>query len=453
MVQLPIGFQQRMQQQLSEDASKFFASYDEPRTYGLRVNTLKCGVERCLSLLPFELEPVPWCSSGFYYDEQDRPGKHPLHAAGAYYLQEPSAMAVAELAAPEPGEWVLDLCAAPGGKSTHLAALMQDSGLLVANEVHPVRAKVLAENIERCGIKSALVSSASAEELVQRFGPVFDCIVVDAPCSGEGMFRKDPEAITHWNEGGVSACAATQSSLLDAAYTMLRPGGRLVFSTCTFSTEENEANVQSFLERHPDMSLQPGRLHQTFAPGIGDADLPDLKHVARLWPHRLRGEGHFLARFHKAGDTVGRNIPDTLTGFYAQVDKELQEFASDALTFVPAGPFARFGDHVYQLPTAELPEFRGWKLLRSGWPLGEVRKGRFVPSHSLALGLTAEQAQRTLDLAPDSKEVDAYLHGQTLQCDLPNGWALVTVSGLPLGWGKVTNGVLKNHYPKGLRWL
>lgn len=453
MMQLPERFRARMEQQLGEEASRFFAAYDQPRTYGLRVNTLKCSVERCLQLLPFRLQSVPWCSSGFYYNEQERPGKHPLHAAGVYYLQEPSAMAVAELAAPRPGEWVLDLCAAPGGKSTHLAALMQDEGLLVSNEVHPARAKILAENIERLGIRSALVSSASANELAERFGSAFDCIVVDAPCSGEGMFRKDPDAVGHWNEGAVCSCAETQSTLLDEAYRMLRPGGRLVFSTCTFSLQENEQNVLSFLERHADMSLQPASLHSSFAPGLGWNDMPALEQVARLWPHRLQGEGHFLARFVKAGPERERTHPGTTAPYYTELDKELQEFAADALTFMPHGPFTRFGDHIYQLPTAVLPAFSGWKLLRPGWPLGELRKQRFVPSHALALGLRPEQVQRVLDLPPDGHEAQAYLRGQTLQCDLSNGWALVTVSGFSLGWGKVVNFVLKNHYPKGLRWL
>lgn len=452
---LPVEFLAMMRSLLGEEFEPFQASYEDERAPGLRVNGLKLSASELQQLVPWQLEPIPWCAAGFYYAPADQPGKHPFHAAGLYYLQEPSAMAVAELAAPRPGERVLDLCAAPGGKATHLAAQLQGEGFLLANEIHPQRAKVLAENLERWGARNALISSAPAEELVRRFGAWFDCVVVDAPCSGEGMFRKDPEARRQWNPGAVSSCAATQRALLEAAYQLLAPGGRLVYSTCTFSLEENEANVATLLQRHPDLQLQSARLHPLWQPGYAVPDGADTTLTARLWPHRLRGEGHFLALLVKAADGEAHRggWRDEERGLYTRPDPELAAFAAENLTVQPSGPFLRFGQFVYQAAQEQLPALQGLRVLRPGWALGEVRRGRFIPAHGLALGLRAGDVQRVHDLEPESAAVLAYLRGQTLSTDLANGWALVTVAGFPLGWGKAVGGVLKNHYPKGLRWF
>lgn len=448
---LPAAFTARMQQLLGSEFAAFLAAIDQERSYGLRVNTLKTTVTELQQLAgAWSLAPVPWCPSGFYYDPSDQPGKHVWHSAGLYYLQDPSAMAVGELAAPKPGERVLDLCAAPGGKATHLAALMQDTGLLVANEVHPARAKILAENLERWGSKHTIITSAQPAELASRFAAWFDCIVVDAPCSGEGMFRKDEVAREQWSEAQVRACATTQSSILQSAYTMLAPGGRLVYSTCTFAPEENEGSVRRLLEHYPDLELISAQLYPSWQPGFHQAADDPLRLTARLWPHRLRGEGHFLALIHKAGNTPTNSRPMLETATYQKADAELEAFALEALTKLPAGPYLRFGDHLYRaLP--DTPLLQGLRVLRPGWHLGEVRKGRFVPGHALALSLRPEQAQRCHHINSVSPEAENYLAGHTLATDLPNGWALVCVDGFPLGWGKVTAGVLKNHYPKGLR--
>lgn len=447
---LPDAFVARMQRLLGNEYDLFQSALLEERSRGLRVNTLKIDAANLQAWSPWQLSPIPWCPSGFYYAADDQPGKHAWHAAGAYYLQDPSAMAVAELAAPRPGERVLDLCAAPGGKATHLSALMQDSGLLVANEVHPARVKILAENLERWGCKNTIITSAQPAALASHFGPWFNCVVVDAPCSGEGMFRKDDAAREQWSEAQVRSCAATQTEILQAAYQLLAPGGRLVYSTCTFSPQENEANIRWLLTTYPDLELVSALLHPSWQPGFhSDVDDP-LRLTARLWPHRLQGEGHFLACLHKRGQQQPPHQPPLEAGVYQAPDKELVSFAQDALTSLPHGPYLRFAEHVYQV-VPDMPALQGLRVIRPGWHLGEVRKGRFIPNHSLALGLKPDQAQCRQELTATSPETTAYLAGHTLPSELPNGWALVCVDGFTLGWGKVTNGTLKNHYPKGLR--
>jgi NOL1/NOP2/sun family putative RNA methylase len=281
--QLPEAFIRQMKDMLGPEADRFLDSYNAPRTFGLRINPLKKAdfaaiMEEMTPL--FGLEPVPWCKAGYYYDEQARPGKHPYHAAGLYYIQEPSAMISAELLDPKPGEVVLDLAAAPGGKTTQIAGKMSGIGLLVANEIHPARAKILSENVERCGIPNAIVTSAAPDELSRRFPLFFDRIMLDAPCSGEGMFRKDEDAISEWSEAHVDMCAARQADILDHAAAMLKPGGRLVYSTCTFNRRENEETITAFCDRHPEF---------------------EVAFMERIWPHESRGEGHFAAILHKAG--------------------------------------------------------------------------------------------------------------------------------------------------------
>ncbi|TGV24161.1 RsmB/NOP family class I SAM-dependent RNA methyltransferase, partial [Mesorhizobium sp. M00.F.Ca.ET.186.01.1.1] len=291
---LPGLFTERMKNLLNQEFAAFLASYDQPVTHGLRVNPLKVAREQFLSRSPFTLEPVSWCVNGFRYQDQERPGKHPYHAAGLYYLQEPSAMSAAEALDAQPGERILDLCAAPGGKSTQLAAGLNGQGLLVANEIHPVRVKALAENLERCGVKNAVVTNETPEKLQERFPQFFDKILVDAPCSGEGMFRKLPEAIEDWSPDKVTECHLMQQDILDAASAMLKPGGTLVYSTCTFAPLENEQSLVDFLTRHPEFTVVELPEPEWFAPGQPDWANPrcePLGKTARLWPHLLQGEG------------------------------------------------------------------------------------------------------------------------------------------------------------------
>jgi len=451
MTALPAAFVERMRIQLGPEAEAFLASYGEPRAKALRLNPLKCPeavpTERMQTELG-PLAPVPWCPEGFYYGDAVRPGLHPYHAAGLYYIQEPSAMSAVVRLDPLPGETVLDLAAAPGGKAGHIAGRMRGSGLLIANEIHPVRAKILSENIERLGIVNAVVTNTSPDRLAGRFPRFFDRILLDAPCSGEGMFRKDPDAIREWSPGLVAMCAARQRDILEQAAIMLKPGGRLVYST--FSREENEETVERLTAEHPQFRL------------LG---------TERIWPHRQRGEGHFVAVLGLSAGVPDGGGPEAHPGRRAKArdrgpDKAAAEafrlfcdFAAEALPGWTPGPGEPilFGEQLYWLPHAQTSPFgnedlRGLKVIRPGLHLASVRKSRMEPAHALALAVAASQARRTIRLDAAGPEIRAYLRGESLPVPgAESGWTLVTVDDFPVGWGKISGGQLKNHYPKGLR--
>lgn len=453
---LPQDFTKRMQQLLGEEYEAFIKSYDEEALGALRVNTLKIGQDDFERLMPFTLMPVPWCETGFYYEKDQRPGKHPYHEMGLYYMQEPSAMSVAELADVKPGERVLDLCAAPGGKSTQLAAKMQGEGLLVSNEIHPARCKILSQNIERMGICNAVVTNETPQGLSAHFINFFDCIVVDAPCSGEGMFRKDEEAIRQWKTDNVLMCAERQDEILDEAVKMLRSGGRIVYSTCTFAPLEDEECISRFLVRHPDFRVEKGNAYEGFASGnpawaAGDERVKDTH---RLWPHKIKGEGHFAALLVHTGEALHmEEYKGSKKKSKAVLDKEKEalykEFIKETLEEEPAGEKILFGDALY-LMKEEL-NLKGLKVLRPGLHLGTFEKKRFEPSHSLALALSPGDVKRNIMLSVESGEPEHYLRGESIVTDGERGWTLVCVNGYSIGWGKVSNGMLKNHYPKGLR--
>lgn len=456
MTHLPEAFIEQMKMQLGEDAEAFLHSYERPRVQGLRINPGKIDVRNAPALEPivklFRLEPVPWCETGFYYSEDTKPGKHPYHAAGVYYIQEPSAMSAVELLDPQPGEIVLDLAAAPGGKSTQIAGKLAGRGLLITNEIHPVRAKSLSENIERMGVRNAVVVSSTPQQLVKRFPRFFDKIMVDAPCSGEGMFRKDPDAISEWSPAHVEMCAARQADILQSAVTMLKPGGRLAYSTCTFNELENERTIEALLQLYPQLQLE---------------------RTERIWPHLHAGEGHFVAvlRLTEEPENLATDAfnPRKGTGRGERRQRPEEEalrlfdaFAAETLipdSFeLPPGQPLLFGEQLYWLPSVpgcplNSSLLQGFKVLRPGLHLGEVKKGRLEPSHALALALpSAGTVRLTADFSADSDETKRYLKGEVIDRSSPgNGWTLVTVDGYPLGWGKQTGQQLKNHYPKGLR--
>ena len=306
---LPDAFVMRMRQLLGSECDAFFASYEKERALGLRVNTMKVSAEVFAreNQETFSLRPVSWCREGFYYEQESRPGRHPYHEAGVYYIQEPSAMAVVSLLDPKPGERVLDLCAAPGGKTTHIASRLNGKGLLVSNEIHPARAKILSQNVERMGIGNAIVTNEDSGSLAEFFPEFFDCMVVDAPCSGEGMFRKDEQARNEWSEANVRLCAERQQEILDNAAKMLKPGGRMVYSTCTFAPEEDEDGIAAFLERHPEFSvvcLEKDEVPEGLSSGHPEwsrGHNPELQNTFRIWPHKSEGEGHYLALLRKNG--------------------------------------------------------------------------------------------------------------------------------------------------------
>lgn len=444
-MQFPQDFLDKMQALLGDEFTQFRESLDAESARGLRVNSLRISEEDFLKLSPWALESIPWTQLGFFYREADRPGRHIYHDAGLYYIQEPSAMAIAEILGPQPGEWVLDLAAAPGGKSTHIAALMNGKGLLVANEIHSGRAQILAQNIERLGITNTVVLNETPERLAEFFGPVFDRILVDAPCSGEGMFRKNPLAVSEWSLAHVASCAVRQGQILDQVPHLLKPGGYLVYSTCTFSPEENEDVIAEFLARHEDFELAEIRTRQGFAPG-------QLPGTVRLWPHRLRGEGHFAALLRRREDApVRARRLKRLSSRTRESDVgEYLEFAGHTLKKQLSGEYLRTGDHLYLVP-AELPELQGLRVIRTGLQLGIFKKRRFEPAHALSHALKAADVEYAADFASGSNELERYMRGETLPFEGPDGWYLVAVEGFGLGWAKLVKGVLKNHLPKGLR--
>ena len=427
---LPQAFLERMKNQLGEQYPAFLHSLERPRAVALRFNPLKGDTPE----LPFVGENVPWEKNGFYYDPEARPGLHPYHEAGVYYLQEASAMAPVQLLDPQPGERICDLCAAPGGKSTQIAGRMAGEGLLLCNEYNPKRAKILSRNIERMGIANALVTNEHPEKLASRLAGFFDRVLIDAPCSGEGMFRKEEAAVTDWSEETVQMCARRQAEILHSGAQLVRPGGRLVYSTCTFAPQENEEAVAAFLASHPE--FEPEQVEGPwFAPGENGS--------FRMWPHKLLGEGHFAAVLRKKGEedaqgtlAQGQKLPQQWLSFAKELDIQL-----------PEGKAIAFGQSLYWAPE-ELPELQGLKVLRPGLELGEVKKDRLEPAHALALWL--HSCQNVQDLPGSSREVTAYMGGDVIPSE-KKGWCLITVDGYSLGWGKGDGRVLKNHYPKGLR--
>ena len=481
---LPHDFTERMQKLLQDEYPDFLASYEKERLYGLRFNPLKAAnkiIDNFLSQMPFKLEPVPWTEEGFYYSQSAQPGKHAFHEAGAYYIQEPSAMAVVEALAPKPGEHILDLCAAPGGKSTHIAGKMMGEGLLISNEIIPGRAKILSQNIERMGISNAVVCNETPERLSEFFPSYFDRILVDAPCSGEGMFRKDETAINEWSPENVKMCEDRQKMILENAASMVKPGGVLVYSTCTFSVEENEGMIDGFLKAQKEISIEETELEGF----LGSRDrkqieawiknlMPGIEHTIRLWPHKIDGEGHFIARLKKAGERYENIVraESAETHFKIGTRKKMdntkrragtdgirlcQNFLTEELgmsktvkeIFMERGAFISFGEQIFLMPK-QMISIKGLKVVRPGLHLGTIKKDRFEPSHALALHLSKDEVGQYYEM--NEKETESYLHGDVFPCapDI-KGWVLLTTGGYSIGFGKAGNGQMKNHYPKGLR--
>jgi len=427
---LPQAFLDRMEKQLGADYPAFLASLERPRAVALRFNPLKGEQPK----LDFVGEKVPWEPMGYYYNPDYRPGLHPYHEAGVYYLQEASAMAPVQLLDPQPGEKICDLCAAPGGKTTQIAGRMAGEGLLLCNEINPKRAKILSRNIERMGVANALTTNEHPQKLAQHLPKFFDRVLIDAPCSGEGMFRKEEAAVTDWSQETVEMCARRQAEILDSGAELLRPGGRLVYSTCTFAPEEDEMAVAEFLQRHPE--FEPETVQ---APWFEKGENGSF----RMWPHKLLGEGHFAAVLRKKGE----NEEEYAKNSGEKLPKQWLDFAKQMGIRLPEGQAISFGENLFWAPAA-LPQLRGLKVLRPGLELGTLKKDRFEPAHALALWL--KTCANTEDLAPESDEIAAYIHGDVIPSE-KKGWCLVTVGGFSLGWGKGDGRVLKNHYPKGLR--
>ena len=506
MVSLPEEFEMKMKNLLGEEYGDFLESYDRPRNFGLRVNVDKISPEEFEKIAPFHLTKIPWTENGYYYEEQDMPARHPFYYAGLYYLQEPSAMTPASRLVSRPGDRVLDLCAAPGGKATELGAHLHGKGVLVANDISASRAKALLKNIEVFGIRNSFIVNEVPAKLAENFPEFFDKILVDAPCSGEGMFRKDPAVAKVWDGNKPFDCAKQQKEIITRAAQMLAPGGDLLYSTCTFSPEENEQVIQFLLDSRDDMEIREIQSYEGFAPGRSEVayegwdreDLdnrktgsPDLKKCVRIWPHKMAGEGHFLALLHKRApgktgtaeqkDTKIATVTEThraegavsdIKGIGKPETKALTEFFADVSMEMNWKQVEVRKGQVYLVPEA-LGARKGLVFLRNGLYLGEIRKDRFEPSQSFAMALKKKEYTAVIDLDYSDVRVEKYLRGETLEVDdivernlqeaeevenakalkkrLEKGWQLVCVNGYPLGWGKLVNGTLKNKYHAGWR--
>ena len=462
-----------MRRLLGSEYDAFAASYGQGRQYGLRRNLLKGTEQDFIRVMPFPLEKISWAREGYYYDAANQPGRHVLHEAGAYYIQEPSAMAAVEALDPAPGERILDLCAAPGGKTTQIAGRMEGQGLLVANEVVGERARILSQNVERMGIYHCVVCAEKPERMAALFPGFFDRILVDAPCSGEGMFRKEEAAREEWSPEAVRMCADRQAMIMEEAAKMLKPGGVLVYSTCTFSPEENEGTISAFLQRHEEYSIEEIACKNLFSPGRAEWTLqpaPGIEHTLRLWPHLLRGEGHYVARLRKRAkaetEAPRESVDKERTAKSAkksaanerasriELCKLVDDFLTEELGLETgwiesrSGELVRFGEQIYLVPEGMIP-LSGVKILRPGLHLLTEKKNRFEPAHALALSLDPKKAGRTKILT--EQEAKAYLRGESVACQEERGWILLVYEGYPLGFGKASGGQIKNHYPKGLR--
>lgn len=445
-MELPLAYTEKMKMLLGEGYDSYLDSFAQERVYGLRCNGLKINGTWLEAQELFGLTPVPWCGGGFYFDGTKRPAKHPYYHAGLYYLQEPSAMSPGEILPITPGDFVLDICAAPGGKSTQLGARLEGQGLLFANDISAGRVKALLKNIELFGIRNSIVLSESPKALAGRFEGFFHKILIDAPCSGEGMFRKEPDMIKSWDEKMLEFCRSSQKEILEQSAGMLRPGGMMLYSTCTFSKEENEDSIGTFLEEHPEFHLVPIAKAHGFEPGLGA-----FSYCARLYPHKIKGEGHFLALLEKDGDPSAPSHVPLVEGVSEADIVPYRTFEQEVLHTKLEGKFQIFGETLCYLPQG-MPSVKGLRALRTGWQLGTLKKGRFVPSQAFAMGLRMKEVKRIINYDLTDEAVIRYLKGETLETTGEDGWTLVCVDSFPLGWGKSQGGRLKNKYAVGWKW-
>ena len=455
-MKLPVAFEEQMRKLLKDEYDTYAACFDMPMHHGLRVNTKKISIEEFLKISPFSLKPVPWCPNGFYYDPTvDQPSKHPFYYAGLYYIQEPSAMTPACVLPINPGDRVLDICAAPGGKSTELAAKLAGTGVLVSNDISASRAKALLKNIELFGVYNSLITTEPPYKLAERFPHYFDKILIDAPCSGEGMFRKSYSMVTAWENNGNQLFADLQRQILTEAVKMLKPGGTLLYSTCTFSPLENEKSIEYLLSLDPTIHIASFEKYELFDDGHpewSDTGDEELRKCARLWPHRLEGEGHFVTLCSKDGDASNQYNHGDYPIKSGKLAPEIEEFFRNFNHRFDPSRFEMAGEKLYYIPK-DFPSVRGLRILRCGLFLGELKKKRFEPSQALAMALTMDDYSNVANLEADDIRVIKYLKGETIDVDGENGYVLVCVAGYPLGWGKRTNGSIKNKYLAGWRLM
>lgn len=465
-MKLPKLFEDRMQELLKEEYGDFVNSYNQPHYSGLRVNTLKITPEEFEAITPFEIHRIPWIENGYYYDATKcQPARHPYYHAGLYYIQEPSAMTPANLLPIEPGDKVLDLCAAPGGKSTELLAKLKGEGVLVTNDISNSRAKALLKNIELFGARNAVVVSEAPAKLSTYFEGYFDKILIDAPCSGEGMFRKSPSIMKNWEQYGVEYYNKLQKEIILFAEKMLKPGGMMLYSTCTFSPEEDEGTLAFLLEEHPEFHvINPLELKDTMMNKVSYdgfefghpewADGPEeIKNSIRLWPHKLKGEGHFIALLKKDSNALMPGINATQPKA-CKLSEEAMDFINKLEIPIDLSQIEAREERLYLIPKG-IPNVKGLRILRLGLLLGEMKKNRFEPSQALASALKSKEFPNIINLTADNPDAIKYLKCETIEVadEYQDGWQLICVNGYPLGWGKLAKGTLKNKYLPGWRWM
>lgn len=462
-MKLPQTFETRMRELLGEEYGEYEKSLEEKHNSGIRLNTLKITPEEFEKIAPFGITRIPWIKNGYYYEQNEQPARHPYYFAGLYYIQEPSAMTPASLLPVTPGDKVLDLCAAPGGKSTELGARLCGKGVLVSNDISNSRAKALLKNIELFGIRNPIVVSEAPGKLVDYFTGYFDKILVDAPCSGEGMFRKSPAIMKNWEQYGVDYYNKLQKEIIVQAAKMLKPGGYLLYSTCTFSPEENEGTISYLLEQFPEFQVvnplaDSSVSYEGFSHGRPEwvKGREELKNCIRLWPHKIKGEGHFIALLRKGAseDSLKQTEqPESCQG-KAKLSKEAEEFLSELVIPFKEENLMVKEDRLYLLPEG-LPSLKGLRLLLQGLLLGEMKKGRFEPSQALACALYKGDYKKTIDFPGDSPEAIKYLKCETVEgkSSYGDGYHLITADSYSLGWGKLTGTAIKNKYLPGWRWM
>jgi NOL1/NOP2/sun family putative RNA methylase len=451
MTKLPHEFANRMQTLLGEKYTDYLNTFNQPAVKGFRVNTEKISLEAFEKINPFGNKKIPYVENGFYL-EAPKVGNHPFHHAGMIYVQEPAAMAPVECVEIDP-DWIcLDMCAAPGGKSTQVKNKLSEKGLLVSNEIISSRCKILTGNIERLGFENCVTTCMPPQKVAKTFPETFDFIVVDAPCSGEGVFRKEEIALTEWSNENVLMCAERQQEILEQAVKALKQGGTILYATCTFSLEENEMTVDTFLQNHPDFEILPVKESVKLATADGikfdGCQAENINECRRFYPHLSDGEGQFMAVLHHKGEHITQKSQKPQPK--EKVEKIVFEFLDDCLLEYKKENVTMYnGNAVYFTPDFAVPKGVAFSC---GVTIGEVRKNYIQPHHQFFMAL-GKNFRRKIELSSDSLELQKYLHGEEITVDCKNGWAVVTVSGCSVGGVKVVNGKAKNHYPKGLRTL
>ncbi len=456
---LPEEYLAAMKDMLGDEFEDYLESFNDNRLYGLRVNTLKISPEDFLKISPFKLMPIPWIDNGFYFSEEDKPAKHPYYFAGLYYIQEPSAMTPANVLPVEEGDIVFDMCAAPGGKTTELGAKLNRTGLLITNDISNSRAKALLKNVEVFGIPNVCVLSEDPKKIAGRFMGFFDKVLIDAPCSGEGMFRKDNKLIKSWEKTGPEFYSRIQRDIILLGADMLKPGGKMLYSTCTFSKLEDEESVRFLLENRTEMHLIDIPEYEGYCHGFTYDDelkVMNMQKCVRIFPHKMAGEGHFIALLEK-----DKEAPEYYTAkrkpYNVKICQELEDFINSTTFPIDKSDITIRDDKVYVIPK-DMTDDSGLRIMRGGLLLGELKKNRFEPSQAFAMALKKEQFGAVIDLPADDERVIRYLKGETI--DVPEfegktyvGWNLFCVDGYPLGWGKFNGASLKNKYLAGWRWM